>query len=171
MSTTRVVRVALGMVVAAVVLAVAPPVFAQNCAGEYAAGTGSNFGGCPPRSAVPLYERLGGRHAIKLVVDDFVAFLVADPRVNARFKDMKGPDVERLKTNAADQVCEATGGPCSYFGKDMKTAHKGMKITEAEWNATVENLVKALDKNKVGATEKNELLGALSPMKPDIVGQ
>ena len=171
MSTTRVVRVVLGMVVAAVVLAVAPPVFAQNCAGQYAPGTGSNFGGCPSRSPVPLYERLGGRHAIKLVVDDFVAFLVADPRVNARFKDMKGPDVERLKTNAADQVCEATGGPCSYLGKDMKTAHKGMKITEAEWNATVENLVKALDKNKVGATEKNELLGALSPMKPDIVGQ
>jgi hemoglobin len=53
----------------------------------------------------------------------------------------------------------------------MKTTHKGMKITEAEWNATVENLVKAMDKHKVGAKEKSDLLGALAPMKADIVGQ
>ena len=118
-----------------------------------------------------LYDRLGGRPAIRVVVDDFVAFLVADSRVNARFKDMKPADVERLKTNAADQVCAATAGPCSYLGKDMKTAHKGMHITEAEWNATVEDLVKALDKNKVPAKEKSELLGLLAPMKKDIVGQ
>jgi hemoglobin len=53
----------------------------------------------------------------------------------------------------------------------MKTSHKGMQISEAEWNACVENLGKALDKNKVGAAEKTELIGALGPMKPDIVGQ
>jgi hemoglobin len=53
----------------------------------------------------------------------------------------------------------------------MKTTHKGMKITEAEWNATVENLGKALDKHKVGAKEKQELVGAIAPMKGDIVGQ
>ena len=169
MSTRQVVAVLLGTIVAAVALVVSGS--AQNCAGSYEATSGTNFGGCPPANPIPLYERLGGRHAIKLVVDDFVAFLVADPRVNARFKDMKGPDVEKLKTNAADQVCEATGGPCSYLGRDMKTAHRGLKITEAEWTATVENLVKALDKNRVGAAEKNELLGALAPMKPDIVGQ
>ena len=73
--------------------------------------------------------------------------------------------------NLADQICDATGGPCSYLGRDMKTAHKGMKISEAEWNATVENLVKALDKNNVGARSKSELLGALAPMKAEIVGQ
>ena len=91
--------------------------------------------------------------------------------MNARFKDLKPPEVEKLKSNLADQICEATGGPCSYLGKDMKTTHKGMKITEAEWNATVENLVKALDKHKVDAKDKQELLGALGPMKKDIVGQ
>jgi len=53
----------------------------------------------------------------------------------------------------------------------MKTAHKDMRITEAEWNATVENLVKALDKHNVPAQSKQELLGALGPMKKDIVGQ
>jgi hemoglobin len=84
---------------------------------------------------------------------------------------MKGPDIEKLKSNIADQICDATGGPCSYLGRDMKTTHKGMKITEAEWNATVDNLGKALDKNKVGEKEKSELVGLLAPMKPDIVGQ
>jgi hemoglobin len=118
-----------------------------------------------------LYKRLGGREGIKGVVDEFVAVLVADPRVNARFKDMKPPEVERLRTNAADQVCEAAGGPCSYLGKDMKAAHKGMKITEAEWSATVEDLVKAMDKKGVPKKEQQELLGLLGPMKADIVGQ
>jgi hemoglobin len=118
-----------------------------------------------------LYKRLGGREGIALVVGDFVGNMASDTRVNARFKDMKGPDVEKLKSNIADQICDAAGGPCSYLGRDMKTTHKGMKITDGEWNATVENLVKALDKNKVGDKEKKELLGLLGPMKSDIVGQ
>ena len=122
-------------------------------------------------AAPSLYKRLGGREGIAIVVGDFVGNMAADPRVNARFKDMKGPDVEKFKSNLADQICDATGGPCSYLGRDMKTAHKGMRITEAEWNATVDNLGKALDKNKVGEKEKSELVGLLAPMKPDIVGQ
>ena len=122
-------------------------------------------------AAPSLYKRLGGREGIAIVVGDFVGNMAADPRVNARFKDMKGPDVERLKSNLADQICDLTGGPCSYLGRDMKTTHKGMRITEAEWNATVDNLGKALDKNKVGEKEKSELVGLLAPMKPDIVGQ
>jgi hemoglobin len=100
-----------------------------------------------------------------------VALLVKDPRVSARFKDMKPPDVERLKTNAADQVCEATGGPCSYLGKDMVTAHKGMKITEAEWDATVQDLIQAMVNKGVPEKERNELIGLLAPMKKDIVNQ
>jgi len=77
----------------------------------------------------------------------------------------------KLKSNLADQICDATGGPCSYVGRDMKATHKGMKITEAEWSATVENLNKALDKHRVPAKEKQELIGAIGPMKGDIVGQ
>ena len=128
-----------------------------------------------------LYERLRlvdqtgvpqfGRAAIAVVVDDFVANVVADPRVNARFKGLQPAAVFKLKSNLSDQICEAAGGPCSYFGGDMKATHKGMNITDAEWNATVEDLVKALDKHKVPAKEKDELLGALGPMKKDIVGQ
>jgi hemoglobin len=132
----------------------------------------------PPRS---LYQRLevkdatgtlrGGRDAIALVVDDFVANVAADNRTKARFASLKPPEVAKLKSLLADQLCEATGGPCSYYGRSMKETHKGMAITETEWNATVEALGKALDKHKIGAQEKQELLAALAPMKKDIVGQ
>ena len=136
-----------------------------------------NLGACASmgggeKSAMPsLYKRLGGREGIALVVGDFTANMAADPRVNERFKGMKPEAVEKFKSNLADQICDAAGGPCSYLGKDMKTTHTGMKITEAEWNATVENLTKALDKNNVDAKAKQELLAALGPMKPDIVGR
>jgi hemoglobin len=118
-----------------------------------------------------LYQRLGGREAVKGVVDDFVANVVADPRVNSRFKGLQPAAVFKLQTNLADQICDATGGPCAYLGKDMKATHAGMGITEAEWSATVEDLVKSLNKFKVGAKEQQELLSALSGMKKDIVGQ
>ena len=132
-----------------------------------------NLAACATSEPPPpnLYKRLGGREGISIVVGDFVSNMAADSRVNARFKDMKAPELEKLKSNLADQICDATGGPCSYLGRDMKTVHKGMKITDSEWNATVENLSKALDKNKVDPKDKTELLGMLAPMKADIVGQ
>lgn len=134
-------------------------------------GACASMGGDDKPASPSLYKRLGGREGIALVVGDFTSNVAADPRVNARFKGMKPEAVEKFKSNLADQICDATGGPCSYLGKDMKTTHQGMKITEAEWNATVENLVKALDKNKVDAKSKDELLAVLGPMKKDIVGQ
>jgi hemoglobin len=133
------------------------------------------LGACASAERAPaapsLYKRLGGREGIALVVGDFTASMAGDPRVNERFKGLKPPEIEKFKSNLADQICDATGGPCSYLGKDMKAAHAGMKITEAEWNATVENLGKALDKNQVDAASRQELLGVLGPMKKDIVGQ
>jgi len=129
------------------------------------------LGACATMDEPSLYKRLGGRDAIAFVVDDFVANMVADARVSGRFKALKPPEVNRLKSNLSDQICEAAGGPCSYLGRDMKTAHKGMMVSEAEWNATVENLAKALEKRSVAAREKSELLGALGGMKNDIVGQ
>lgn len=125
----------------------------------------------PVKSGPTLYQRLGGREGIRGVVDDFVANVVADDRINRRFKGLKPPDVERLKTNISDQICDAAGGPCAYLGRDMKTTHKGMEISDAEWGATVEALTKALGKRQVGEREKGELLGVLGPMKADIVGQ
>jgi len=115
-----------------------------------------------------LYERLGGLPAIQAVVDDFVANVAADTRINRRFANANIP---LLKKHLVDQVCEATDGPCKYTGRSMRETHRGMNITEAEFNALVEDLVKTLDKLKVPAKEKTELVLLLAPMKNDIVGQ
>jgi hemoglobin len=118
-----------------------------------------------------LYQRLGGQPAITAVVDEFVARVAADKRINAFFAGTAA-DPQRLaafKGKLVDQICEASGGPCKYTGKDMKTAHAGMGIREADFNALVEDLVGALDKFKVAAADKNTLLGVLGPMKADIV--
>jgi hemoglobin len=121
-----------------------------------------------PMADKSLYDRLGGKGAITAVVDDFVGNVAADKRINGFFAKA---DVPRLKGNLVDQICQATGGPCVYKGKDMKTAHKGMGIADADFNALVEDLVKSLDKFSVPAKEKGELLGILGPLKPQIVGQ
>src|SRR5688572_8230534 len=113
-----------------------------------------------------LYDRLGGKDAITAVVDDFVANVAADTRINGFFG---GADIPNLKKQLVDQICAATGGPCKYTGKDMKTAHKGMGVLEADFNALVEDLTKSLVKFKVGEKEQKELLGALAGMKADIV--
>src|SRR5438067_5066297 len=120
-----------------------------------------------------LYSRLGGKKAITAVVDEFVNNVAGDGRINKFFADTaKDPKrLAKFKGNLVDQICMASGGPCKYKGKDMKTAHKGMGISDGDFNALVEDLVKALDANHVSADAKNTLLGALGPMKGDIVGQ
>jgi hemoglobin len=118
-----------------------------------------------------LYKSLGGKKAIVAVVDDFVGRVAADTRINGFFK-ATASDPKRLasfKANLVDQICEASGGPCKYKGKDMKTAHAGMGVGSADFDALVGDLVAALDKFKVKEADKNALLGVLGPMKKDIV--
>jgi hemoglobin len=113
-----------------------------------------------------LYDRLGGKSSISAVVDQFVANVAADTRINGRFATT---DIRKLKGHLVDQVCMATGGPCTYSGRDMKTTHAGMKISNGDFVALVEDLVKSLDMFKVPAREKGELLDLLGAMKKDIV--
>ena len=113
-----------------------------------------------------LYERLGGTSAITAVIDQFVANVAKDTRINGRFATT---DIARLKKHLVDQVCMATGGPCAYTGRDMKTTHAGMRITTADFNALVQDLADALDAFTVPEMDKQELLGILGPLKKDIV--
>lgn len=115
-----------------------------------------------------LYAWLGGQPAITAVVDDFVANVVADSRINGFFAHANIP---RLKARLVEQICAGTGGPCTYTGQDMKTTHAGMGITEDDFNALVGDLVKSLNKFKVPPQEQKELLAILGPMKKDIVTQ
>jgi hemoglobin len=113
-----------------------------------------------------LYERLGGKAAISAMVDQYVANVAAHTRINGRFATT---DIPKLTGHLVDQVCMAAGGPCTYTGRDMKTTHAGMKISNADFGALVEDLVKALDTFKVSVGEKGELIGLLAPMKKDVV--
>jgi hemoglobin len=113
-----------------------------------------------------LYDRLGGKGAITAVVETFVGNVGGDTRINGYFAST---DLTKLKTHLVNQICEATGGPCKYTGRTMKQTHTGMGVTDAAFDALVDDLVSALDHHKVGKKEKDELLGILGPMKRDIV--
>ena len=113
-----------------------------------------------------LYERLGGKGAISAVIDEFVARCAADGRINGKFVRT---DIPRLKAELIDQVSEAAGGPVTYTGRDMRTTHLGMSVTAGEFDALVGDLIATLDKFGVGEAEKAELLGALAPLRADIV--
>jgi hemoglobin len=113
-----------------------------------------------------LYERLGELDAITAVVDSFVARCAEDGRINGKFERT---DVPRLRKMLVDQVCEATGGPCTYSGRDMRETHDGMGVTAGEFEALVEDLVATLDEFNVPKADQEELLGLLGPMRDEIV--
>ncbi len=93
-----------------------------------------------------LYQRLGGYDAIAAVTDDFIGRLATDKQLGRFFVGHSEDSLKKVRQLIVDQLCAASGGPCVYIGRDMKTAHKGMGITEAEWNATAAHLVATLDK-------------------------
>jgi len=113
-----------------------------------------------------LYDRLGGYPAISAVVDDFVANVAADRRINKFFANA---NVGRLKARLVEQICQGTGGPCTYTGRDMRSVHAGMGIEGKHFNALVEDLGKSLRKFKLPAREQRELVAILAPMRRDIV--
>jgi hemoglobin len=119
--------------------------------------------------AKPLYQRLGGYDAIAAVVDDFLGRLLADPQLGRFFVGQSQDSKLRIRQLVVDQLCAATGGPCVYIGRDMKTAHAGAGIKEADWTASVGHLLATLAKFKVPQAEQDELIAAVAAMKPDIV--
>ncbi|HZQ63213.1 MAG TPA: group 1 truncated hemoglobin [Casimicrobiaceae bacterium] len=116
-----------------------------------------------------LYKRLGGYDAIAAVTDDFLGRLAGDPQFARFFAGHSGDSIKRIRQNIVDQLCAATGGPCIYIGRDLKTAHAGLGITEKDWDASAKMLVATLDKFNVPAKEKDEVLTAVTSLKKDIV--
>ena len=116
-----------------------------------------------------LYTRVGGYDALALVVDDFIKRLATDPKFAKFFSGFSADSQKRLRQHILDQFCKAAGGPCEYVGRDMKTTHTGLGITEAEWDAAAKHLVAAMDKYKVPQAEKDELMAFVATQKKDIV--
>jgi len=124
----------------------------------------------PVVKTTSLYDRLGGEVAITKVVNDFVANVAGDEAIKEKHKKhFQEGDVPALKKKLTDQIGEATGGPQKYTGKSMKEAHKGLEISNKDFDALVADLVKALDNNNVARADKDELLKMLETMRKDVV--
>ncbi len=122
----------------------------------------------PTKPTASLYDRLGGKEAITAVVDDLSANVAADNRINQRFAKA---NIKQFKANMVDLLCMGSGGPCAYKGMDMKTMHTGMKISDAEFGAMAESVVKTMNKFNVPAQEQSEVMAMLGGMKGDIVNR
>ena len=127
-----------------------PPVEPQGGAAVDAGGT--------------LYDRLGRKEGIDAIADAFLVRLRADPRVNDFFKNG-----ESRLAQFRQQLCQISGGPCRYTGKDMKTAHVHMGINDLQFDAFIEDLMLTLDEKGISPQSKNEILTALAPMRTQIV--
>ena len=122
-----------------------------------------------PAQPPTLYKRLGGYDALAAVTDDFLTRLTSDAQFARFFAGHSTDSLKKIRQLIVDQLCAATGGPCVYIGRDMKTSHAGLGISERDWDATVKHLVATLDKFSVAAREKDEVLGAVGPLKKDLV--
>ena len=114
-----------------------------------------------------LYERLGGRDTIEAFVDDGIERVLVNDRIAHHFE---GIDIPELKFHLTEQICQLAGGPCVYEGMDMESAHFGLDITAAEFNALVEDFQWAMRENDVPYRLENQVLALLAPMKPAVVG-
>ncbi|ERR1700734_724833 len=129
-----------------------------------------------PRMSAPaegqsLYMRLGGYDALVAVTKDFIGRLATDPSLAKFFTGLNDTSKARVESHVVDFLCVATGGPCIYTGQDMKTAHTGLHITDADWNASAAHLVETLNKFKVPQKEQDEVMAAVGGLKGDIVGR
>ena len=121
------------------------------------------------QSGSSLYKRLGGYDALAAVTDEFIGRLATDKTVGRFFVGASDNSKMRIRQLVVDQLCAATGGPCVYIGRDMKTVHKGLGITEEDWNIAVKHLLATLTKFKVPENLQKEVATAVSGLKADIV--
>jgi hemoglobin len=132
----------------------------------------------------PLYDRLGGDKGLTAIVDDFVNRMSSDPRVNFDRKGVKkggilsresaqwnasAENVAQLKKHFVQFLALSTGGPTHYDGRDMKEAHEGLHIANAEMDAAIGDLKASLDKLGVATEEEKELLAIIESTRPQVV--
>ena len=115
-----------------------------------------------------LYSRLGGAEGIRRIIDDVITAHLNNPVVRERFR--KAEDLGRLKTKAWEFFCAGAGGPETYTGKDMVSAHKGMNITEGEYEAVTSDILSALAKNRIDDATAKDVTAILNSLKGQVIG-
>ncbi len=122
--------------------------------------------GATPMTNQAVFEAFHGQDGVNRVVEGMIDKSMADPRISDIFK---GQDIPHLKTMLDEQICYLLDGPCTYTGKDMKAAHKDLGLQMSDFNALVENLQFAMDKEGVPFRAQNKLLAKLAPMERVVV--
>lgn len=116
-----------------------------------------------------LYKRIGGYDVIAAVVDDFIGQLGKDEAFKRFGGGRSGNSLHRTRQLVVDQICYLAGGPCVYIGRDTKTAHAGLAITEEEWDLSLKHFKTALDDQKVGDAEQKDFIALIQKLHDDIV--
>lgn len=117
--------------------------------------------------AETLYQRLGGADGIRQLVSDAVDAHLANPIVAPRFEN--AADIERAKRMSVEFFCAGSGGPETYSGRDLLSAHKGMNISEQEFIAVVDDILGAMNKNGLDAEVQKDVLSVLYSLKAQII--
>ena len=120
-------------------------------------------------STKSLYERLGGYDAIVAVTNNLLPRLVGDAQLGRFWKHRGSDGLEREKQLLIDFLCAGAGGPVYYPGRDMKTSHKGMKISDGDWSIFLGHLTATLEAFQVPPAERSEVLAFIQSTKADIV--
>jgi len=116
-----------------------------------------------------LYERLGGYDGLAAATDELLRRLTSDPEIGIYWRGHSTDSMKRDRQLIVDFLCEATGGPVIYRGRDMKTSHQGLRITERDWEIFVGHIVATLEHFEVPEQEKQEFLDCAASVKGDIV--
>jgi hemoglobin len=116
-----------------------------------------------------LYHRFGGYDAIAAFADDVLSRLLNDPQLRVYWKGKCKDSLRKERQILVDFLCAATGGPANYTGRDMKTSHDGLGITESEWDTFARHAVATLDNLGIPEREKNEFLALAGTLKGDVV--
>jgi hemoglobin len=120
------------------------------------------------KNEISLYQRLGGYDVIATIVEEVLTRMRQDPKF-ARFATRSADSRDRARQLLVDQMCALAGGPCVYIGRDMKTAHTGLNITEDEWEASLGHTRDALERQQIGKREQRDFLELFERYKADIV--
>jgi hemoglobin len=116
-----------------------------------------------------LYERLGGYDGVTGFVNNLLPRLQSDSLLG-RFWENRGADgIEREKQLLIDYLCTNAGGPVYYTGRDMKLSHKGMNISENDWEAFFGHAGATMEALSLPQQECDDVVAFVSSLKEDIV--
>jgi hemoglobin len=127
---------------------------------------GTAFG--QERASRTLYERVGRYDGISAIADEYLKGIRADPQF-ARFRGRGADSLKRARQLLKEQLCALAGGPCVYIGRDMKAAHGGLAITDAEWALNMKYMAAALDRARVAGDDRREFLALVEALRGQIV--